>query len=235
MMFQKKFIPKFLHALALIFIQQFSGLNGLLTNLSQIFEAANSSLKPTIASLIAMLASIPSCFLCSWLVERIGRRPTFMLALAGGTLAHLLSWAQDVFNLSTIIPVIALFIYMFAFGMGIGPVVWIVIPELFEDSVRSVFMSLIVMLNWGFAGAVAFLWPTIESGIGLGWGFFIFACVCAMAIIYAWRLMPETRADVIAGGAAADEDKDEGQVPEPDEENKGNASAPEQLPEGADV
>jgi MFS family permease len=174
--------------------------------MSQIFEAANSSLELAIASLIATLASIPSCFLCSWLVEKLGRRPTFTILLIGGVVAHLLFWAQDTFRLSTVIPIIALFLYMFSFGAGIGPVVWIVIPELFEDDVRSLFMSLIVFINWGFAGAVAFLWPTIQDGVGLGWGFFIFAVITAVGIVSSVVLMPETCSEKEEGDPEADAD-----------------------------
>jgi MFS family permease len=139
------------------------------------------------------------------MVEKLGRKPTLTIALCGGGVAHLLFWAQDTFGLSTTIPVVALFLYMFAFGVGIGPVVWIVIPELFEDEVRSLFMSVIVFINWGMAGAVAFLWPIIQDGVGLGWGFFIFAVVVAIGIAYSLLLMPETRSEGNGEGEEAAE------------------------------
>jgi MFS family permease len=220
-MLRKQYIPKVFHGLALICIQQFSGINAVLTNMSQIFESAHSSLKPGIASLIATLASVPSCFLGSWLVDKIGCRKTFIISLITACLAHLMFWMQDLFGLDKLIPVVAIFVYMVAFGTGLGPVVWICIPELFEDIVRSGFVSGLVLINWGIAGGVAYLWPLMEKNLGLGWSFFAFAAVCVLGIVYTKFLMPEMRGEEVVEEAPEQEEEEE----EAEVVDEGNPSA----------
>jgi MFS family permease len=182
-----------LHMLALVLSQQFSGVNAIMTNLNAIFIAAGSPLKSSVASTIAQIAGIPSCLLASWLVERFGRRPTWIAGCSLATFGHLLLWASNVWSWPSWLPIVALFLYLFAFGISLGPIVWILIPELFSDAIRSFWLAIAVVINWLLAGGITLAWPSVQDAIGVGWGFFIFALICVLTVLYGIFLMPETR------------------------------------------
>jgi MFS family permease len=191
--FQKKFLACALHSLALVFSQQFSGINAVLTNLNAIFAEANSSLKPSVSASIVALVHVVATIFCSFIVEKIGRTKTWTIACFDETLALLLLWMNYVWDLWPTLPLIGLILYMIGFGLGLGPIVWTVIPELFPDSVRSYFVAISVNINWLFGGLLTFLWPSMKESMGSGWTFFLFAVVCFMSGIYGIFLMPETK------------------------------------------
>jgi hypothetical protein len=65
--------------------------------------------------------------------------------------------------------------------------------EIFPLSMRGAGMSLASVSNWGFNFLVVFSFPILLQGIGLGGTFMIFAGMCVIGLVFAWRLVPETR------------------------------------------
>lgn len=218
-LFQKKFVPPMIAAFFLMFFQQFSGINALDTNLETIFENAHVDLKPSICALLVGLSQCISTAGVSFIVEKFGRRIPMIISGFGQGVALLLTWAAGVWKLSATVPIIAIFLDFFFFGVGFGPVPWFICPELFEDSVRQLAVSLSTGLNWLFVSIIIFVWPEMQKGIGDAWGFFIFAIICVLGGVYGIFWMPET--GVAAQQAASNIENNE------EEDNKEKVPQPE--------
>lgn len=199
--FQKKYIKPLLHSAALVLAQQLAGINAVYTNLTTIFEDANVDLSAGVCSLIAQSAQTIAGLCCSYICEKIGRKKTFLISAIGMVVSLLILWANYLWRFWNMLPLILLFLYLLSFGIGFGPVPWLMVPELFPDSVRGMGQSLATGLNWASASLIVFIWPYMNAGIGAGWSFFAFAIIGILAILYGFFLMPETKG-LLLGEAA---------------------------------
>lgn len=191
--FQKKFVLPGVHSVVFVLAQQFSGINYVLTNLNDIYGGANFSISTNVASILTSLGGTVGCIISTFVIEKFGRRPTWIISAFIQTGALVLFWLQALLKGPAILQVIALIVYIIGFGIGFGPIPWMIVPELFPDSVRSFFQSILTTLNWLAASLTTYVVPKIADSIGFGWTIFIFAIVCCLAGIYGLLLMPETK------------------------------------------
>jgi SP family xylose:H+ symportor-like MFS transporter len=80
-----------------------------------------------------------------------------------------------------------------------GPVVWVMLSEMFPNNVRSVAMSIAVAAQWLFNALVANSFPLVndsalnQSSFNGALPYFIFASFCVVAMVFVWKLVPETK------------------------------------------
>jgi Na+/melibiose symporter-like transporter len=190
---QKKFIKPFAVSVLLVIFQQFSGINALLTNLNSIFMKSNVRLNPSICSTIVSAAQVVTTAISTPLVEKLGRKLTWIISSVGQTLFLLLLWANELWSFSTVLPVVCLFFDVLAFGIGLGPLPWFVVPELFPDAVRSSAMGVIQAINWGLAALMIFVFESMQKGMTLSWVYFFYGVVMAFSFVFGILMLPETR------------------------------------------
>ena len=98
-----------------------------------------------------------------------------------------------------IISLVAVLVFIGSFAMSMGPVVWVMLSEMFPNNVRSVAMSIAVAAQWLFNALVANSFPLVnESALNQtdfngALPYFIFASFCVIAMIFVWKLVPETK------------------------------------------
>ena len=92
-----------------------------------------------------------------------------------------------------VVAMLGLLIYTGSFAIGLGPVFWLLIAEIYPLRIRGAAMSVATMANWGanFVVTVSFL--TLLNAIdGVG-VFFLFGFLTLVALAYFWRKVPETK------------------------------------------
>ena len=87
----------------------------------------------------------------------------------------------------------ALGLYIAGFAVGLGPVFWLLIAEIFPLAVRGRGMSTASVANWGSNLAVTLVFLDLVHALGSGGTFLVFAAMTLAAIAFTWRLVPETR------------------------------------------
>ena len=88
------------------------------------------------------------------------------------------------YDWSTVLPLICIFLYQLGFGLGMGPIPWFIIPEYFNDDVRSMATMVVVASNWIFAFVIIFVWPAMKNGMGMFGSLLFFMFISVGAIIY---------------------------------------------------
>jgi len=88
---------------------------------------------------------------------------------------------------------ISVIVYIFGFAVSWGPVVWLVCSEIFPLEGREVGMTITTMVNWTFAGLVMANALTFMKTYGNASIFFVFAALCALAIVFVALFVPETK------------------------------------------
>ena len=92
-----------------------------------------------------------------------------------------------------IVAVIGLFFYTGSFAIGLGPVFWLLIAEIYPLKIRGAAMSVATMANWGANFVVTISFLTLLNAVGGVGTFFLFAFLTLVALTYFWRKVPETK------------------------------------------
>lgn len=82
---------------------------------------------------------------------------------------------------------------MGAFAIGLGPVFWLLIAEIYPLKIRGLAMSMATSANWGVNLLVALTFLTLIQLLGRPGTFWLYGLVCVGAWIFAYRLVPETK------------------------------------------
>lgn len=183
-------------AMALALFQAITGINVIMYYAPSIYTsvgvgAANALAYQVINGLALIVGTVSSMFV----VDRLGRRPIMLMAIAamglsiglmgaffGRAAGGGLGWGMVACTL----------LYIFAFNFGMGGIYWVMVSEIFPTRIRGAASSLSVMFLWGGNWVVLLLFPTMLQVFG-GSVFYLFAGICAVCLVFMWMFVPETK------------------------------------------
>lgn len=179
--------------------QQFTGINSIMYYGTQLLGDAGFSADAAIlGNTLFGLASVTGISIAIFVMNKIDRRVMLLGGFALTTLFHLLVGLS-----AYLIPddsgtkpyVILIFAVLFVFFMQgtIGPLVWLLLAEIFPLKIRSFAMGLCVFCLWIANASVAFGFPPLVESAGIAATFFIFAGLGVAAILFIYTMVPETR------------------------------------------
>jgi len=86
-----------------------------------------------------------------------------------------------------------LLFYIFGFAIGLGPVFWLMISEIFPLNIRGPAMAVCTVFNWAFNFAIAYTFLTLVGAITKAGAFWLYAFFCLCALAFFWTMVPETK------------------------------------------
>jgi MFS family permease len=179
--------------------QQVTGINTVIYYAPTIFRFAGLS-----SASVAILAgvgvgavNVAMTVVAMQLIDRVGRRPLLLVSLAGmaislGVLGLAFALPRFAASLGWI-AVGSLTLYVGAYAVGLGPVFWLVLSEIYPLRIRGRAMSVGTVVNWGGNGVVALTFLTLTDGLGKAGTFWLFAAVSVGAWLFAYFMVPETK------------------------------------------
>ena len=179
--------------IGLAVFQQVTGINTIIYYAPSIFQQAGmtSPLLPTIGiGVVNVLATVVALLL----LDQAGRRKLLLVGL-GIMLVCLIAITVALSTGSAdagAITAVALAAYVGGFAIGLGPIFWLLIAEIFPLAYRGRGMSVASMANWGSNLVVALFFPNLIVLLTLGGAFALFAALSVAAFAFAWRVVPET-------------------------------------------
>jgi MFS family permease len=133
------------------------------------------------------------------LLDRTGRRPLLLGGTTGTAVGMIvvaltfLIGGSDLHGSGAYIAIAGLLIYTGSFAIGLGPVFWLLISEIYPVKIRGQAMSVATMANWGANVVVIVSFLTLLSAIGNAGTFFLFAGLSIVALVHFQRQVPETK------------------------------------------
>lgn len=178
--------------------QQLTGINSVMYYGTQLLtDAGFSADAAIIANTFNGLFSVLGVTVGIMLINKLPRR---VMLLGGFTLTstfHLLIGLSAVFLPDGQFKAYAIlvFVVLFVFSMQgtLGPLVWLMLAEIFPLKIRSFAMGICVFALWMANAAVAQFFPSVVAGMGIANTFFMFAGLGVLALIFIYFMVPETR------------------------------------------
>ncbi len=180
--------------------QQFVGINAVLYYAPEIFrnmgaETDVSLLQTIIVGSINLIFTI----IAITTVDKLGRKPLMVIGGVGMAIGmFMLGFAFYIAVNPGLSALIAILIYIAAFAVSWGPVTWVLISEIFPNNIKGA-MSIAVAAQWIANLIVSWTFPIMNDNTLLnnmfnhGFAYWIYAIMSIIAIIFVWKLVPETK------------------------------------------
>lgn len=177
--------------------QQITGINTVIYYAPSIFREAGlaSDSAAILATVGVGVVNVLMTVVALLLMDQAGRRKLLLVGLTIMTVClailavtFLGSHSQALGTVTAI----ALAAYVGGFAIGLGPVFWLIIAEIFPLAYRGRGMSVASMANWGSNLIVALLFLDLIRLLSPAGTFALFAAMTIAALVFAWRFVPET-------------------------------------------
>lgn len=186
--------------------QQFVGINVIFYYSSVLWRSVGFSERDSLwVTVITSVTNILTTLIAIAFVDKFGRKPLLILGSIGmtitlGTMAVLFGNAQlDAAGNPTlsgtpgIIALLAANLYVFCFGFSWGPVVWVMLGEMFNNKIRAAALSVSAAVQWIANFVISTSFPVLLGGFGLGAAYGLYTTAAAISLFFVAFLVKETK------------------------------------------
>ncbi|MDE9365071.1 sugar porter family MFS transporter [Luteipulveratus sp. YIM 133132] len=186
--------PALIVGLTLAAIQQFGGINTIIYYAPSIMQETGLTASNSIFYSVAIgIINLVMTIVALWLVGRLGRRPLLMISLGLMVVTLALLGLTFVAELSSTLSLVFMVLYIAAFAVGMGPLFWVMIGEIFPPHASAVGASAATAVNWSSNFVVSLVFLTVVNAIGQGQTFWIFGVICVLGVFFVAKYLPETK------------------------------------------
>ena len=180
--------------------QQFVGINVVLYYAPEIFKTMGAATDTALLQQIIVGAvNLSFTVLAILTVDKFGRRPLMIIgALIMAVSMLVLGTTFSTHNVG-VGSLICMLVYTAGFAMSWGPVCWVLLSEIFPNSLRSIVMSVAVAAQWIANFLVSWTFPMLDKNEYLtetfnhGMAYWIYGAMGVLAALFIWKCVPETK------------------------------------------
>ncbi|XP_049867851.1 facilitated trehalose transporter Tret1-like [Pectinophora gossypiella] len=188
---------------ALLFFQQFSGIDAVIFFTVEIFQNSGSKLDAMTATIIVGLVQLLSNAVSTLLVDTAGRRPLLLLSAAVMCASMLAMGAAFYFEFEHetwlgYLPIASLVVFMVGFSLGFGGLPFLLLGELFPAHHREQLSALASAVNLLSMFTVIKSYHALDNFLTPAGTFWMYACFCAIAFFFVLFAVPETKGKSLA-------------------------------------
>ena len=191
--------PALVAGIGLAMFQQVTGINTVIYYAPMIVQSAGipSASGAILATAGIGVVNVLMTIVSMWLIDRVGRRPLLLTGIAG--MVATLGILSLAFHVSlragalAWVAVISMMAYVAFFAIGLGPIFWLLISEIYPVKIRSSTEGLAATFNWGSNLVVTLTFLTLVEWMGASRTFLLYALFAVAAWIFSYRYVPETK------------------------------------------
>lgn len=184
--------------LGLSIFQQFVGINVIFYYSNVLWEAVGfDESQSFLITVITSIVNIATTLIAIGLIDRIGRKPLLLIGSAGmaitlATMAVIFGTAPQVGGAPQLgsvagpVALIAANLFVVAFGMSWGPVVWVLLGEMFPNRIRAAALGLAAAGQWAANWLITVTFPGLRNVLGVAYGFYALCAVLSFAFVWIW-------------------------------------------------
>lgn len=172
--------------------QQVVGINAVLYYAPRIFESMGMG-NPMLQTVLMGIINISFTLVAIFTVEKLGRKILLITGSLGMAVGALGVCLADVLpGLPGVIGVVSVMVYSASFMFSWGPICWVLISEIFPNTIRGAAVAIAVAAQWisNFAVSSTFV-PMYSWSPSVTYGFYCLMCI--VAALFVWKMVPETK------------------------------------------
>lgn len=192
--------------IGLAVLQQFTGINVVFYYGAVLWQAAGfTEADALLTNVISGSVNVAFTFLAIYLVDKVGRKPLLMIgglgqALMLGVLAIIFGFAAqgetgrlELSGTEGVLALLAANAYIAFFATTWGPVMWVMLGEMFPNKFRGAALAFCGIAQWGANFLITMTFPLMLASIGLGFSYGIYAFFGIIAYLFVKRVIKETK------------------------------------------
>ncbi|HVF02273.1 MAG TPA: sugar porter family MFS transporter [Rubrobacteraceae bacterium] len=189
--------PMLIVGLGLAMLQQFSGINTIIYYAPTIINNTGFGASASILATVGIgVVNVLFTLVAIWLIDKVGRKKLLLGGLTGMTLGtFLLGLGFLLPSLSGAVSWItlgAMLLFIASFAASFGPIVWVMLPEIFPLHVRGSGVGVSSLSNWVANFIVALSFPILIAAIGQTPVFWGLGVICILSMVFVYFVVPET-------------------------------------------
>lgn len=192
--------------LGLAVLQQLTGINVIFYYGATLWQAAGFTEAQALwTNVITGFTNIVFTLVAIALVDRIGRRPLLLIGSLGMMAA--LACLAVIFHLAPLdadgqphlegtrglLALISANLYVVFFAFSWGPIMWVMLGEMFPNRFRGSALAFCGMAQWGANFLVTMTFPILLAWVGLGFSYSLYAAMGLVSFFFVWRFVAETK------------------------------------------
>ncbi|MCX2934488.1 sugar porter family MFS transporter [Mycobacterium sp. CVI_P3] len=189
--------------LGLSIFQQFVGINVIFYYSNVLWEAVGFDESSSfVITVITSIVNILTTLIAIALIDKIGRKPLLLIGSSGmaitlATMAVIFGTATQVDGSPQLgdvtgpIALIAANLFVVAFGMSWGPVVWVLLGEMFPNRIRAAALGLAAAGQWAANWLITVTFPALRDVLGMAYGFYALCAI--LSGLFVWKWVMETK------------------------------------------
>ena len=170
--------------------QQFSGINAVFYYSTSFFEGVIDD--PLIGTTIVGAVNVIATYGALLLMDRCGRKSLILWSSGGMFVSVVLIVLSLLGYFSNILALVAVNLYVSFFEIGLGPIPWLIVAEMFEGKYVASAMSLCCQVNWICNFIIGMVFPYMNQYLG-PYSFGPFGLILVSLFFYALTTLPETQ------------------------------------------
>lgn len=179
--------------------QQAVGINAVLYYAPRIFGDMGMT-NPMVNTVVMGIVNISFTLVAVFTVEKLGRKPLLIigsLGMAVGAIGVAATFGNPGLSLVTMVSIM---VYSASFMMSWGPICWVLIAEIFPNTIRGKAVAIAVAFQWVFNWIVSSTFVPMfnmrlgdNANFGHVFTYALYGGICLVAAIFVWKLVPETK------------------------------------------
>lgn len=179
--------------------QQTVGINAVLYYAPRIFQDMGMA-NPMVQTVIMGVVNISFTLVAVFTVERWGRKPLLIYGSIGmgiGALGVALTFGNEALSMVTMLSIM---VYSASFMFSWGPICWVLIAEIFPNTIRGKAVAIAVAFQWIFNWIVSSTFVpmfnmhlTEGDDFGHWFTYGLYGVICFIAAVFVWKMVPETK------------------------------------------
>ncbi|AKN15987.1 sugar porter family MFS transporter [Mycobacterium haemophilum] len=183
--------------------QQFVGINVIFYYSNVLWEAVGFTESSSFTiTVITSVTNILTTLIAIALIDKIGRKPLLLIGSAGMSVtlatmavifgaARLIDGKPHLEGAAGPVALIAANLFVVAFGMSWGPVVWVLLGEMFPNRIRAAALGVAAAGQWAANWFITVTFPALRNVLGFAYGFYALCAI--LSLLFVWRCVAETK------------------------------------------
>jgi sugar porter (SP) family MFS transporter len=193
-LFSKPMRKVLILGIVLALFQQWSGTNVIFNYAQEIFQSAGFALSDVLFNIVVTgVANLVFTFVAIFLVEKIGRKALLLIGAGGLSAVYLILGAGYYFHLNGWLMITLVVLAIAFYAMSLGPVVWVIIAEIFPNRVRGIAMATATIALWVGCFVLTYTFPVLNSILKSSGTFWLYSLICALGFLFVYKKLPETK------------------------------------------